>query len=177
MPAADVVHADPDQIISRLPEYQAGGKDSAAAVHYESAYLGRVVTARALHQRLNVLVDGTGNSSAQVMAARLTEAHAAGHHVIGRYVTVPTDEAVRRARLRGQQTGRYVPEQAIRGIHASVSRVFSRLVAQGLFDEAELWDNSGPEPALIGHQDPGGKWVVTGHEAWRRFLAKGTGRG
>ena len=82
-------------------------------------------------------------------------------------------EAIRRANKRAQRTGRVVPEPVIREIHSSVTTTFSEAVAKNLFDSAELWDNNGPVPVLVGSKPEGGRWTVHDPAAWARFLAKG----
>jgi predicted ABC-type ATPase len=88
---------------------------------------------------------------------------------------VDTDEAVSRAMKRAEKTGRMVPETTIRQIHGSVSDTFKKAVDHDLFDTAELWDNNGKAPRLIGEKKAGGSWTVHDQGAWQRFLDKGEG--
>jgi predicted ABC-type ATPase len=87
-------------------------------------------------------------------------------------VTIPTDEAVRRAAKRAQRTGRMVPASVIRETHKSVSDAYGKAAKSGLFGKTELWDNSGSSPKLVAHKEPGGEFTVTDPAAWQAFLAK-----
>jgi len=168
---------DSDGIKAKLPEYRqmtkAGNPAAAAYAHEESSALAKQIMARAAKSGMDFTLDGTGDSGYDKMAKKVAEARSSGHKVHGAYVTVDTDEAVRRANKRAARTGRVVPEPVIREIHSSVTKTFSDAVARDLFDSAELWDNNGPEPVLVGSKPEGGSWTVHNRPAWERFLAKG----
>jgi predicted ABC-type ATPase len=176
----DSVHIDPDQIKELLPEYnemQAQGEGTAAAAytHEESSALSKRIEAEAIGNRMNLTLDGVGNSSAENMTRRIAAAKAAGYRVRSRYVTIDTEEALRRNRTRLAETARWVPEVVIRDKHAKVSRVFPHLIGHGLLDEAELWDNNvpkGSQPVLIGSKPAAGQWQVHDPAAYQRFLDK-----
>jgi hypothetical protein len=53
-----------------------------------------------------------------------------------------------------------------------VSDVFARLIENDDLDAAELWDNNGERPVLVGRKELGGTWQVADPRAWQRFLAK-----
>jgi predicted ABC-type ATPase len=173
----DAVTVDADAIKEKLPDYQAGlraGNPGAAAdAHEESSYLTKLVTAEAQRRKMNVLVDGVGDDTAGKTAKKITAARQAGYRVNGAYVTLDTEEAVRRSEERGRKEGRVVYPTVIRANHAGVSRVFPELVQGGLFDSAELWDNNVKPPVLIGTTE-GGRWQVRNRGAWQQFLAKGS---
>jgi predicted ABC-type ATPase len=122
---------------------------------------------------MNYLVDGTGNHSAESMMEKIAVARASGHTVAGKYVTVDTAEALRRADARGRETGRFVDPDVTRELHAGVTDTFAELLRQDAFDAAELWDNNGPRPVLAGRKPAGGTWKVADPGAWQRFLVKG----
>ena len=65
----------------------------------------------------------------------------------GVYVTIPVEEAIRRAEARGDKTNRYVPVDRIVSIHRKVSQILPQIAAE--FDSVKLYDNSGSEPVLI----------------------------
>jgi predicted ABC-type ATPase len=174
--SADTAHIDADAIKAKLPDYHeklaAGDKGAAAYVHEESSYLAKAIAAEAAKRKMDYLVDGTGDGSINSMRKKIKQAKAAGHKTVGKYVTVATDEAVRRAQARAEKTGRMVPESVIRQIHAGVSDVFPKLIAEDAYDAAELWDTGGAKPLLVGRKPEGGKWKVADQAAWERFLAK-----
>ncbi len=119
------------------------------------------------------MLDGTGDSDIGKLAGKVSDAKKAGYLTEGKYATVGTDEAVRRAQARAAKTGRHVPETTIRETHAAVSDTYSKAAKMGLFDKTELWDTTGKTPALVAHKEPGGKFEVKDTAAWQRFLDKG----
>lgn len=177
-PGEDSVVIDADAIKAKLPEYnammKAGDSRAASYVHEESSDVAKAVQAAAIARRFNYTLDGTGDSAYEKMAGKLAAARAAGYKVDGQYVTVDTDEAVRRAMDRAKSTGRMVPPTVIRSVHQSVSEVLPRLIENHMFDSVKLWDNNGNgKPTLVGEQLPGQNWVLRDENAWARFLAKG----
>jgi predicted ABC-type ATPase len=173
---AGSVPIDPDEVKSRLPEYQHGvktGDPSAAAyAHEESSKIAKGIQAGAIGRGLDFTLDGTGDNSYEKMRGKVAAAKQAGYAVHAKYVTVDTEEAVRRSMARAEKTGRMVPETTIREIHAAVSGTFARLIEAGDLDAAELWDTNGAKPVLVGHKPEGGSWTVKDEGAWQRFLAK-----
>jgi predicted ABC-type ATPase len=180
--AGDSAVIDPDAVKAQLPEYQAmtKAKDPAAAayVHEESSHVAKEAMKEARRRKINYVLDGTGDSSYAKMAGKVNAARDAGYTVHGRYVTVDTDEAVKRARARAQKTGRMVPEPVIRETHASVSSVFDQAAKSGLFDSVQLFDNSTPmgSPAKLIATGQGSKLTQLDPAAYRRFLAKANER-
>lgn len=173
---ADTAHIDSDEIKAQLPEYQqmldAGDPRAAAFVHEESSMISKAATAAAIGRRLNFTLDGTGDSDIAKLAGKVNAAKKAGYATEGKYVTVGTDEAVRRAKARAAAVGRHVPEAFIRETHASVSDTYARAVKQGLYDTTELYDTSGPVAELIASRKPGGQFTVHNPAAYRAFLGK-----
>jgi predicted ABC-type ATPase len=170
------VHIDSDEIKTMLPEYQqmlkAKDPRAAAYVHEESSAVSKEVMRRAQQQRLNFVLDGTGDSSYTKMAGKVRQAKEAGYSTHGRYVTADADTAVERAMKRAKRTGRMVPESVIRSVHSSVSQVFPELVRNHDFDSVELYDNNGKKPKKILEWPAGGQLNVIDHQAWQRFLDK-----
>jgi len=172
------VTIDADEVKFKLPEMKAAirHKDptGAAFVHEESSVVGKRITRESLENGFDTIIDGTGNGSVEKLRAKVEPFRAAGYRVKADYVTVPTDVAVERARLRGIRTGRVVPESFTREIHAGVSRTFPEAVEAGLFDEVNLYDTNVPKggkPKLIfSHKD--GETTIHNDELWRAFLAK-----
>lgn len=171
------VPVDPDAIKGKLPEYQAmvkaGDPKAAMFAHEESSRIAKDVQRESVKHGLDFTLDGTGDTSFEKMSAKIDAAQKAGYQIDAKYVTVDTDEAIRRAQARAAKTGRMVPESVIREIHASVSQTFGKLIESGKLDTAELWDNNGNgKPSLVGRKKLGGDWVIADEGAWRRFMAK-----
>jgi predicted ABC-type ATPase/2'-5' RNA ligase len=175
----DTAHIDPDAIKAQLPEYgqMVAARDQRAAMftHEESSHIAKQAMRQAQDKRLNYTLDGTGDSDISMLAGKVNDAKRHGYATEGRYVTVDTDEAVRRASARARKSGRLVPESVIREIHSAVSGTYDKAAHMGLFDKTELFDNNGTQAVRIAHKDPGGKFAVDDPAAYQRFLAKGQG--
>lgn len=168
---------DADHYKEQLPEYQAlkeaGEKDAASYTYREGGRMAQDAVTEATNRGLDFTLDGAGAGGYDSMKERTDNARRGGHHVHAIYVTTDTDTAISRANARGKVTGRYVPEPIMRAAHASVSQTFRDAVQKGgLFDSAELWDNNGEAPSLIGEMKPGQPFQVHDQAAWERFLAK-----
>lgn len=168
---------DADHYKEQLPEYQAlkeaGEKDAASYTYREGGRMAQDAVTEATNRGLDFTLDGAGAGGYDSMKERTDNARRGGHHIHAIYVTTDTNEAVRRANARGKVTGRYVPEPIMRAAHASVSQTFRDAVQKGgLFDSAELWDNNGEAPSLVGEMKPGQPFQVHDQAAWERFLAK-----
>lgn len=170
------VHVDADEIKAQLPEYQEMLKSAdpraAAFVHDESKFIAARAYNDALKNHLNVTYDSTGTGRYGLIQDRLAKAREAGYRVDAKYVTVDTDEAVRRERNRAAVTGRHVPESVVRDTHSSVTNTFRRALDDNLFDMAELWDTNGKQPKLVGSKEAGEAWRVRDPDAWRAFSNK-----
>lgn len=175
---ADTVHIDPDQVKLRLPEYAEKGVEGAAYTHEESSMIAKRIEKQAIVNRYNLTLDGVGNSTFENMSRRIKAAKAGGYTVRARYITITTDEALKRNETRLADIGRWVPPEVIKVKYARVSQVFPQLIKAGLPDEAELWNNNVPKgspPKMIGRKAAGGEWQVEDPVAWKRFLADAAG--
>lgn len=176
----DAVTVDPDEAKFALPEFHdikdSGDTRAAGWVHEESSDVRKQAQRRAVDGGYNTVLDGTGDSSLEKLKATVDQARAAGHRIHADYVSIPTDEAVRRSNKRAEEnpTRGKVPEKVIRGTHRGVSEVFPQALEAGLFDEVKLWDNmvgKGEPPRLIlEHKD--GKTTVHDEKAWQDFKNK-----
>lgn len=177
----NIVAIDPDGIKAMLPEYQRmvalGDARAAGFVHEESSYLSKRVLREAAQDRKNVLLDGTGDSGIDKLAAKVREMRLGGQRVVAQYVSLDTELAVRNATARAIKTGRAVDENVIRNTHRAVTEVFPEAVERGLFDEVTLWDtniNGQPRKVLEAVKDANGAQQVTIHsrQLWSDFLGK-----
>ncbi len=92
--------------------------------------------------------------------------------IVGDYVTVDTEETVRRTVLRGQSSGRRVPEDIIRRTLGSVSGAFREAAERDLCDELRLFDNNGDTPRRTFERKNGVSSII-GPEAYEAFVRKG----
>lgn len=172
----DAVHLDPDEFKAKLPEYKSmngkGDLSAAAVAHEESSYLTKRVSDSAVAGKNNVVLDGTGDSSYEKMAGKVEKAKAGGHRVEAHYVTVDTNEAIRRSDSRAARTGRMVPHETIRNTHASVTGVVRQAEANKLFDKMTLWDNNGSGDPFKVMEQVNGQTTIHDQGAYDKFLAK-----
>lgn len=175
------VFINPDDIKELIPEaaeklknLKAGADpkgpdgDWANFAHEESSYIAKRVQKAAAERGLDIVLDGTGDTSESSVSKKVAKLRELGYRVDARYVTVPTEVALQRAEVRRQKTGRMVRPSVLRNTHASVSQVLPAVA--DLFDSAELVDAEG-DPKLIAHWI-NGQLQVDDQEKWDAFLAK-----
>jgi predicted ABC-type ATPase len=144
------VKVDADNIKEMLPEYQdlvsKGDANAANYVHKESGELASRLRDIARKQRKNMVLDGTGRYAGSYMH-RMGQLQDAGYHVqLLMPVVSDVEDAVARAKKRGAESGRHVPEKFIRDNHKTVMRNFSQL--SKLADSAFLFNNDGAKPEI-----------------------------
>jgi predicted ABC-type ATPase len=165
---------NPDDMKAELPDYTAmvrgGDRNAANFTHEESSYLAKRLQAAGFENRVNVTLDGTGDSSSDKLRSKIDAAHAAGYRVEGHYVTTDTATALARAETRGAQTGRHIPETYLRATHAAVSRTMVDVAPS--FDALDLYDTSAPTLNHVATQR-GGTMTILDPAAWDTFVAKG----
>ena len=165
------VEVNADICKEQLPEWKTAGDGRAGFTHEESSYLAKRTQAAAFERSQNVLLDGTGDTSAASMTKKIDTARAAGYTIEANYVTLPTDLAIKNARARGDATGRYVPDEVVRVTHVGVSQTFPAVAHK--FDKVSLYDTSEQgKPRLILSGVKGNIDVID-QKAYNDFLAKG----
>ena len=182
------VWADPDGVKEHIPEFkqmgEVGDHRAASYVHEESSHITKRIIDESLASGRHVLVDAVGDGSVEKLKKKADQWRKAGAgKIVGEYVTIPTDEAVKRAKGREEslraagKTVRAVPEETLRHLHASVSRTFPEAIKAGVFDEARLWDNNvgkGEKPHLV-MEHKNGVTTIHHQDKWRAFLDKAKG--
>lgn len=147
----NTIEIDPDAIKGRLPEYKdmVSNRNASAAkyTHEESSALSKQIMAMSTKESYNTMLDGTGDGSEKSLLKKINDARANGNRVEGIYVTVATDEAVRRSTLRSNETGREVPAKVIKKAHRNVSSLLGKHADK--FDHIEVWDNNSSTPIKI----------------------------
>jgi predicted ABC-type ATPase len=176
---ANAVHVNADDIKAMLPENprMVNGGDSdffnaASFSHEESSMLAKRVQDRAIENKQNIVLDGTGDSAINKLASKVESARQNGYKVNGVYVTVPTEVAWSRSVQRALGASkRYVPKAVVEETHRAVSGTLRQAVEGGLFDKISLWDNTGSAPKLVG-SGSGNDFMISDSDAWQAFLAK-----
>lgn len=167
---AGIINAD--DIKEQLPEYDQmladGDPDAARFCHEESSYIAKAALREGMDRQVNLMLDGTGNGRPSDLYTKITQARSAGYRVEGHYVTIPTEEAVRRSTLRAQRTGRMVPERVVRLTHRNVSIALEQVM--DTFDTVKVYDNT-DQFRLIAEAH-GDEPTIHDQQAWDGFLAK-----
>jgi predicted ABC-type ATPase len=176
---ANAVHVNADDIKAMLPEnprmVNGGDADffnAASFSHEESSMLAKRVQDRAIENKQNIVLDGTGDSAINKLASKVESARQNGYKVNGVYVSVPTEVAWSRSVQRALGASkRYVPKAVVEETHRAVSGTLRQAVEGGLFDKISLWDNTGSAPKLVG-SGSGNDFTISDSDAWQAFLAK-----
>jgi len=171
---------DTDEIRTKLPEYaellKKKSVHAAAITHEEASELGKRIFKEGQRRKLNMIADGTGDTSYEAISKKVAGYRANGAtKVFGNYVSIDTDEAMKRMTGRAKKTGRWVPEEVLRSTHESVSQIVPRAIKDDLFDSFTLWDNNaeGKAAEVVASWSKGKKLEIADDRMWRSFLAKG----
>ena len=179
------VVVDPDDMKKSLPGYNEMAKqtDKAAGFyHEESSALAKRFSETAYSENYDVIYDGTGNGSIKSVEKKINAAKEQGYRVDAKYVTIDTEEAVRRNQKRyddavaAGEVPRLPDPDMVRSTHAKVTDISVAVAPQ--FDHIEIWDNNGEKGSQFKIAEGGsGKYLkaVPGREAaFNAYLAKGT---
>lgn len=179
------ITVDPDDMKKQLPGFnEMAEKSSNAASYYheESSALAKRYSQVAYKENYDVVYDGTGDGSVKSVEKKIDAARANGYRVEAKYVTIDTDEAVRRNQKRFDdakaegKTPRLPPEKYVRDCHAKCTDI--SVATAPKFDHIEIWDNNGAKGQQVKIAEGGnGQYLkpVQGREReFRNYLAKGT---
>lgn len=140
------VYINPDDIKELFPESRGlNAQDDwrwAMLSHEESSDIAADLRADAVAAGYPMVIDGTGDAAPGKFLGKIRDAEAQGYATKVVFVDVDTDEAIRRATIRAQETGRKVGDQAIRDIHQNVTA--RHLEWRDEVDNWEVWANDDP---------------------------------
>jgi len=146
------VHVDADGIKEMLPEYQemtdmtgARGtsiKSAARAAHEESSHLAKEIRNAAISGRKNLIVDGTGKND-KAYIKLINDLKAKGYAVKVIMCDLDVETGLKRAALRAERTGRWVPEDFTRDAYNTIPKNFEKIAKQA--DTFMLYNNHGKE--------------------------------
>lgn len=143
MDLSHFVHVDPDEVKSNLPEYKASVpsedavakgtagqtfKGAAAQVHEESSYVAKQIRDQAIAGGHHVVIDGTGGN-ADKFISMMNDLKEKGYEVHVFYPHLDANTGVQRAAGRAERSGRFVPENVIRGTYAKIDQARDRIMA------------------------------------------------
>lgn len=178
----DSIILDPDKIKAMLPEFgqmQKTGDPEANLRVYEEAWdISQAIMARIQKEKLNVVVDGVGNTSLDEVKKRVEGFEKAGYDTPRAvYVFTPTEVAIGNARRRMEsaikkgklESIRYIPEDLARDVHGDVSKVFPDVLKWWPGDieayDTNTWTNGVPHPPKRLVVKHGGKDTIYDDEA------------
>jgi predicted ABC-type ATPase len=180
------VTVDPDAFKELLPGYKemAAKSDQAAAYyHEESSALAKRFSEVAYKENYNVVYDGTADGSDASVLKKINAAKDNGYKVEAKYVSIDTDEAVKRNAARyndakaAGKNPRLVPDDVVRNTHRNCTDISVRLADQ--FDRIEVWDNNGARGSqkliATGGNGKGLKAEPGQERAFNNYLNKGRG--
>lgn len=178
------VTIDPDAFKEKLPGYteMAAKTDKAAGFyHEESSMLAKKFAEVAYSENYNAIYDGTGDGSVNSVMKKINAARDHGYRVDAKYVSIDTEEAVRRNQKRYEdavskgQVPRLPNPDLVRSTHAKCSDISVACAKE--FDSIEIWDNNGAkgQQKLIAKGGSGKSLkAVAGQEAaFESYLKKG----
>ena len=176
---------NPDDMKKELPGYDTLSKETdqaASFYHEESSALAKRYAQTAYSENYNVVYDGTGDGSVKSVEKKIDQAREQGYRVEAKYVTIDTEEAVKRNRQRYDdavakgENPRLVPDDVVRETHRKVTDISVETAPK--FDHIELWDNNGERGSQVKIAEGGaGKYltVIPGQEAKvMKYLEKGS---
>ena len=173
----DTVRIDPDEIKTMIPEYRKwldeNYVESAGMVHSESKHITELATASLIDSGSDMVYDTTGDGNYAGMRDRIEEMRRNGHSIVARYTTISKAKAHQINQERFKETGRKVPGHQVDHVHTQVSINVMRAIADGLFDDLELYDNEDfpNEPKLI-LSVKNGELEILDNEKVKDFIAK-----
>ena len=176
------VTVDPDFFKTLLPGYAEMAQQSenaASFYHEESSALAKRFAEVSFKENYNVIYDGTGDGSTESVQKKIDAARASGYRVEAKYVTIDTEEAVRRNQKRYDdavaegKTPRLPPVDRVIETHMKVTDISVAMADK--FDHIEVWDNNGAKGSqkLIATGGSGKGLVPSDTAAFNRYLAKG----
>jgi predicted ABC-type ATPase len=126
-----------------------------------------------------VVADETGDNSYTKLADKVATADADGAGSIEcHFLSFPTEDALARAVNRAKETGREVPESAIRETHASAAKNALQAMTDELFAYIVIWDNDvglDEPPKRIAWHRRGDDIFVDDHVGYAKVVAKAEG--
>jgi predicted ABC-type ATPase len=178
------VYVNPDEIKELLPESDALRKIDdprwAALSHEESSDIAARLRKDAEQAGFPMVIDGTGDAEGPSerfpegkFMGKVRDAENAGYKTKIVFVDIPTEEAVSRARVRAETTGRKVSEETIRDIHRNVTA--RHLEWRDTAADWEVWANDDADQGgrrLIARRVAGGPIEILDRARYAQMEAK-----
>lgn len=178
------VYVNPDEIKELFPETDAlkAADDPrwAALSHEESSDVAATLRGDAEKAGFPMVIDGTGDAAGPSeqfpegkFMGKVRDAEKAGYKTKIVFVDIPVEEAIRRADIRAQETGRKISQQQIRDIHRNVTA--RHLEWRDAAADWEVWANDDAESGgrrLIAKRVAGGPIEILDAERYAQMERK-----
>lgn len=158
-PLEYIVHIDPDFFKRVMPEWKGylsnNVEFAGSATHHESGYIQEIATEAALRERQHIWVDGSLKDYVWYTQYFDDVRRRYRHYRIAIIHVTATEEEIRkRIRIRGEQTGRMIPEADI--VRSLRDPEISIKVLARQCDLVVRFDNSDGTPKLLSVEDHSG---------------------
>ena len=167
---------DPDEIKKALPEYSymiaAGEPLAASVVHEESSVIAKKLRQAAMKDGIDIILDGVADGTLQNRKDEYDSFKKNGYFIRMDYVSLDTDLSLILAKKRAEETCREVPQDFVKDMNRTISRLVPEIIEKHYFDELFLWDtNEETAPRLI-VQYKNGKLEVVNNALFDNFKNK-----
>ena len=163
----DAALVDADLVKAMLPEFQFLSQnenpEANLNVYEEAVHVTQEIQRQARERRVNVILDGLNNTSADAVSNRVNWYREAGYEPSLAYVTTDPDVAAERVATRAREASRpedrrHIPDVIARSAHRDLNAMLPELMqrADAIGARVEVFENrNDAEPKLIAHADPG----------------------
>lgn len=142
---------------------------AARRLHDESSDVAKKAVDAIQNVGNDYVKDGT-LANYEKVKAQILDAKSKGYETRIVHVTIPVEEAIKRAQERAKKTGREVPTEVIVNSHINSTNTFIKLLNDGIVDDVKLYDNAGKPPKLI--FDSTKKPAILDKKKFKQFLSK-----
>lgn len=187
---AGAVQINGDDVIAKFPESaqlkaqealnpsEDNSTSAASRSYLEAKDVVKLQLADAQARGLDIVYDTTAsNKDFPDLVASL---HDQGYEVHLRFVDIPADMAIERARIRSEDVnskdfGRKVPKDALRNAHTGAARNFELMRDSPYVKSAQLYDNRTKSLSLVYDRQAGQEGKINDHAFWTYYQQKGQG--
>jgi len=164
-PLENLVHIDPDHFKLLMPEWEgyvkANAENAGGMCHKESSFIQEIAQEVALMRNQNIWVDGSLRNTDWFSIVFKDIRERFPMYKLAIFIVEAEEQEIRnRIQKRGEETGRFVPEQMLASSLMTGQRAMNKLLP--LCDFCARIDNSGDTPRLLSFEtiDRSGNWAV-----------------
>lgn len=165
----DAVDINPDEVMERLPEYEElhGDTYMAYGLHEEASDVAKLALEEAKKRKLNLVIDGVGDSSPGKFVGRIRRVKEAGYSTRVVMVDTDTNTAIDRSIQRAVEPdspdlNRFIPVAVLKHLHRNAVARMEEWIADESVDRFDIYRTEGgwgekPKGTLVAR---GGKGKV-----------------